>query len=161
MEVYSEFQKLGPRSKRDIPWDVYGEDDTVISDREQVLNRWKNDYFELYNDSSGDYDDSFRTEILNTKAHLERNMQDPLFVGDPQLSRPIQIDEVKKAVGHAKNRKAVGTDNIPKKVLKSPTVINVLHLFFQLCFDSGKIPSIWTQSLTRFLKTGLTIHVCH
>ena len=39
----------------------------------------------------------------------------------------------------------MGTDNIPDDVLKNDLVIGALHAFFQLCFDSGKVPEIWTQ----------------
>ncbi len=63
------------------------------------------------------------------------------------LNQPIRLEEVKKAVTRAKNGKAMGTDNIPNEVLKNDRVIGALHAFFQLCFDSGKVPSIWTQSV--------------
>ncbi len=146
-EFWKFIQKLGPRARNDIPWEVYGQDGEITSDRSDVLNKWKSDYFKLYNEDNGNFDDTFRADILNAKSHYERDMQDPLFVVEPQLNRPIQIEEVRKAVGLAKNRKAVGTDNIPNEVLKSDAIIGALYAFFQLCFDSGRIPSIWTQSV--------------
>ena len=57
------------------------------------------------------------------KLHLERGMQDPLYNPEPALNKPLDITEVRKAVGHAKNGKAVGTDNVPNEVLKTPACI--------------------------------------
>ncbi len=146
-EFWKFIQKLGPRSKKDIPWEVYDNNGDVISDRTQVLDKWKDDYSKLYNENCGHYDDAFRADILNAKSHLERGMQDPLYNPEPALNRPIDVTEVRKAIGHAKNGKAVGTDNVPNEILKVDTILGALHAFFQLCFDSSKIPSIWTQSV--------------
>ncbi len=140
-------QKLGPSKQSSIPWEVYDERGDINSDREYVLNKWKSDYFSLYNDKSNEFDDSFLNDILESKEHMERRMKDPLYTTNPDLNRAIELHEVKKVVDKAKYNKAVGTDGIPNEVLKNEPVIECLHSFFQLCFDSGKIPTVWTQSV--------------
>ncbi len=146
-EFWKHIQKLGPRTKNPIPWEVYDSSGNINTDRELILNHWKSEYSKLYNDSSGSYDDVFKADILTAKEHKERSMQDPLYNTNVFLNRPISLDEVKKVVKHAKNGKAVGTDNTPNEILKCASVAGALHALFQLCFDSCKIPSIWTQSV--------------
>ncbi len=138
-------KKLGPKRKDSIPWEVYDNEGQINCDKDYVLNKWKNDYSALFNVNNDVYDDQFKTEVLDTKSHLERGMLDPLYTPNITLNRPIEIDEVRKAVGQAKNGKAMGMDNVPNEVLKNENVIKALHAFFQLCFDSGKVPSLWTQ----------------
>ncbi len=111
------------------------------------MDKWRSDYHSLYNDNCEDFDDPFQSDILRSKDHLERRMQDPLYRANPILNRPIELIEVKKVIDKAKSGKATGTDGIPNEVLKSDIITRCLHSFFQLCFDSGKIPSLWTQSV--------------
>ncbi len=96
---------------------------------------------------SGDYDDMFRENILNMKDHKERSMQDPLYNANTNLNKPISLEEIKKVVSKAKNGKAVGMDNIPNEILKCQPITGALHALFQLCFDSDRVPTIWTKSI--------------
>ncbi len=146
-QFWKMLKKLGPNRKNQIPWEVYDENGQINCNKEYVLNKWKNDYNTLYNENNDVYDDRFRDEILNSKAHLERGMQDPLYESNRMLNQPITLDEVKKAVTRAKSGKAMGTDSIPNEVLKNDRIVGALHALFQLCFDSGKVPSLWTQSV--------------
>ncbi len=146
-EFWKMLKKLGPTRKDSIPWEVYDENGQVQREKDYVLNKWKNEFSSLLNDNTGIYDDRFKAEMLSNKSHLERGMLDPLYVSDVDLNKPITADEVRKAVTRTKNGKAMGTDNIPNEVLKNDLVIGALHAFFQLCFDSGKVPEMWTQSV--------------
>ncbi len=74
-------------------------------------------------------------------------MQDPLYVTNVELNRPIELAEVEKMVKKAKAGKSAGIDAIPNEVLKSSNIIKCLHAFFQFCFDTGLIPSVWTQAV--------------
>ena len=146
-EFWKMLKKLGPNRKDSIPWEVYDDNGQVQHNKDSVLNKWKTDFSNLLNDNAGIYDDRFKAEVLSNKSHMERGMLDPLYVSDIDLNRPIEIDEVRKAVGRTKNGKAMGTDSIPNEVLQNDSVIRALHAFFQLCFDSGKVPVMWTQSV--------------
>ncbi len=146
-EFWKYIQKLGPRAKTPIPWEVYDSDGNITTNREFVLNHWKSEYSRLYNECADSYDDAFKANILENKSHRERGMQDPLYDSNVPLNRPISMEEVEKVVSHAKNGKAVGTDNVPNEILKCKSVIGALHALFQLCFDSSRIPTVWTQSI--------------
>ena len=52
-----------------------------------------------------------------------------------------------KAVDDAKINKAAGTDCIPTEVLKNNTSVYVLHSLFNVCFETGRIPSMWAKSI--------------
>ncbi len=133
-EFWKMLKKLGPNRKESIPWEVYDDNGEINCTKEFVINKWKNDFSQLYNNNDDVYDNNFRTEIINAKSHLERGMLDPLYTSNETLNRPIELEEVKKAVGRAKNRKAMGTDNVPNEVLKNKTVIGALHAFFPAMF---------------------------
>ncbi len=109
-EFWKHIQKLGPRTKNPIPWEVYDSSGNINTDREFILNHWKSEYSQLYNDGSGSYDDVFKADIMTTKEHKERSMQDPLYNTNVFLNRPIRLDEVKKVVKNTKNGKAIGTE---------------------------------------------------
>ena len=74
-------------------------------------------------------------------------MTDPLWEENSNLNSNFSIFEVHHAVMKCKNGKSAGVDQIPYEVLKNDQVISLLTALFQLCFDSGKIPSVWNQSI--------------
>ena len=102
----------------------------------------------MYNaEPSENFDDRFYHEILSEKMFLEDGMLDPLFEQNPILNVPISHCEVKKVVNCAKNGKSSGFDKIPYEVLKFPIIIDVLHALFNLCFDTGILPSVWKKAM--------------
>ncbi len=140
-KFWNHINKLGPDRRHSIPWEVYDEDGNVSYDKNTVLLKWEEEYRKLFNDNSGSFDEEFYTRILDSKAHIERNMLDPLYTPNYTLNKPISMEEVHKAVDKTKPRKAAGTDNIPNEVLKNETVMKCLQSLFQMCFDYGIIPS--------------------
>ncbi len=54
---------------------------------------------------------------------------------------PLTLEEVQKVVMKAKIGKATGKDQIPYEILKFDNIIHTLWKLYQLCFDSGKVPS--------------------
>ncbi|CAC5420543.1 unnamed protein product [Mytilus coruscus] len=74
-------------------------------------------------------------------------MLDPLFEPNEKLYGTISIEEVKKVVFNSKDGKSPGIDLLHNEVLKNNGVISVLHKLFQLCFETGKVPSIWGKAI--------------
>ena len=61
-------------------------------------------------------------------------MLDQLREHNPDLNRPIEINEIKRVVIKSKNRKYTGIDDIPYEVLKFDCVIEVIYrLFMVVC----------------------------
>ncbi len=143
-KFWKHIHSLGPRKSSSIPWEVYDSDGNITCDKNTVLKTWEREYNCLFNDNNGIYDDDFLRDILSTKAHLERNMQDPLFTSNMSLNNSLSLEEVRKVVKKSKLGKACGTDSIPNEVLKNENMIKCLHALFQMCFDYSMIPSLWT-----------------
>ena len=60
---------------------------------------------------------------------------------EPLFEDMISLFEVQQAVKAAKTNKASGVDSIPDEVLKNDTAISCLHILFNVCFRTGKIPT--------------------
>ena len=111
------------------------------------MNKWKNDFSLLYSGGPGNSNTPFDCYIKNAVAQKESYLIDPLRENDTGLNRNFTLSEVHRAVMKCKNGKAAGYDHIPYEVLKNDKVISVLVSLFQLCFDSGKVPSAWKKSI--------------
>ena len=114
-----------------------------------MFDKWSRDFKDLYNPSqvTSLFDDDFYETVKAEKQLFEDRMLDPLFDANPYLNYTISKAEVEKVVYSAKNGKSVGPDKIPYEVLRNPTMISVLHEMFNLCLDTGILPTIWRQSL--------------
>ena len=63
-------KKLGPKA-RDIPWRVDNEDGSIITNQNDVLRRWTNDFNKLYQ-NSGEYDDDFLAHRIQLRDNLRK-----------------------------------------------------------------------------------------
>ena len=147
-EFWEHLKNLGPKRKQNIPTAVYDENGNVQTDRNFVNHTWSRDFSNLYNtQDQTEFDSKFYDEMLQHKRLLEDNLNDPLYEQSPTLNSQISRGEVEKVVHCAKNGKSVGFDKIPYEVLKAQPVIDYLHSLFNLCLDSGLIPSIWRKAI--------------
>lgn len=147
---YDQLKKLGPQRKRDrIPHEVYDVNGDISYDQNTVLSRWQNDFCALYNTHQTNIpvDAEFIERIKETKNSIERIMTDVLYDNNDYINRNITNEEVRQIALKAKNGKATGMDNIPYEVLKFENVISTLTHLYQLCFDSGRVPSEWNLAI--------------
>jgi hypothetical protein len=121
--------------KNKIPEEVLLEDGSTSYCIQDVLDKWRSDFSSLFN----------YVNITNTDANsvfvTENSNQNCSFNGQ------ISLLEVRNAILQAKNGKASGFDDIPAEVLKNDTAISFLHVFFNLCFNNGIVPSIWGKCI--------------
>lgn len=54
------------------------------------------------------------------------------------------ILDVKKAIDKAKPGQ---TNGIPSEVLRNDTTVLFLHALYNICFDNGVVPSIWSKCI--------------
>ena len=129
--------------------EVYDEKKNILNDPGTVRQTWKRDFKDLYNNFTPVNDDSQRCleEIKYENTVKEQAMNDPLYIGKTYLNRNVETSEVHKHVWKMKNKKSPGIDSLPYEVLKNDTVINALTHLYQMCLDSGKIPSVWTKAI--------------
>ena len=146
-QFWEELKKLGPKGKKYIPMEVM-RDGNIVVDRTEVLDKWKSDFESLYKNSDiHTYDSAFLSRIQNHMTYNEQQMLDPLYVSNNALNSNISLHEVQVVIDKCKNNKACGIDSIPYEILKLPIIVDICHHLFQLCFDSGKIPSMWYKAI--------------
>ena len=147
-QFWNKLKDMGPRKKKSIPFEVYDNDNTVCTDTTFVLDKWKQHFESLYKGQSNEIEyNRFKEQVKEEILLRENTMSDPLYVSNPELNCNVTIEEVRNVVMKAKLGKAAGVDCLPYEVLKSDIVIQVLVHLFQICLDSGKIPSIWRKSV--------------
>ena len=63
------------------------------------------------------------------------------------LNRNISYDGIEKVINGSSLKKACGFDGIYNKVLKCNDCKHVFCRIFNLCFEHGKVPSIWQKAI--------------
>lgn len=123
------------------------EDGTIITDKEQVMDKWKTDYEKLYNggDNTNEFD-SQQNMFPEINYVIRTNNHD---LDMTILNEPISVQEIELVITRAKVRKASGIDDIPREVLKNATCVNLLHTICSYCFEHGEIPTEWTKSIVK------------
>ncbi|CAC5401696.1 unnamed protein product [Mytilus coruscus] len=115
-----------------IPNSVVNEDGTIETDKVNVLDRWKEDFRQLFN-SDENNDETIPHSEESQNVHRDIT----------ELNEPITREEVITAVTRAKVRKATGIDDI----LKNDTAIELLYQILSGCFQLGKVPLEWTRGI--------------
>ena len=113
---------------------VKDKDGTVLSDKEEIKQRWKEYYEDLYN-APRDID---RTVLEEIPPNI-----------NPDEEPDITRSEVKAAVRKLKNRKAAGPDGLPGELLKhgGEPVIDFLHKLINEIWRTNNIPEEWGKAL--------------
>ncbi|CAG2233157.1 unnamed protein product [Mytilus edulis] len=81
-------------------------------------------------------------EILCAISSLKRNV-----IYDDMLDCEISVEEVFNVLKSSKNGKSPGYDEIPVELYKNQTMLNALTRVFNICFDSGKVPAMWSKGI--------------
>ena len=147
-KFWNHLSKLGPPRNRLIPEEVIGDDGVIITNKNDVFQKWTSDWQNIFtHKNDNEFDNRFYEDAMRRKAFLENNMLDPLYVSNPLLNTPISMEELKFVLLKTKQGKATGWDGIPNEVWKLPALNEVLLSLFQTCFDCGIIPSEWSESV--------------
>ncbi len=76
--------------------------------------------------------------------------------GGSDLEGRITLEEVRLSLARAKKGKAIGWDGIPLAVVRYDSAILYMHHLFNICFESGIIPKIWSKSIINPIQKSLT-----
>jgi len=95
---------------------------------------------------------SLNPEIINYRKFEEakESYSDPLPDQNHYLNAAFTLDELKEALSSfTSNSTAVGLDGISYQMLINfpPTWIQILHTFYQTCWQNGAIPTVWKKSV--------------
>ena len=149
---WAELKKLGPRKKDSIPMEVYDENGLISSSLPFVINKWNNDFQNLFHGYE-------RSEFDHDHYILTQQMREQLEHDPPNdaINAPITAAEVKRAVKKAKPNKAVGIDNLPYEILKNPQSQTLLLEMFNKIFSHMIIPSLWRKTIIKPIPKNSTI----
>ena len=148
-EFWRYIKNLGPKSRNKILEEVYDDEGNIVYDRNSVLEKWKKDFENLYKSDVNQFDNDFYKEIISLLRIAEDKMSDPLYIDNHVLNKNITMNEVEFVIDRLKNRKAPGIDKIPNEVLRANPVKQCLHKFFQYYFDTGLLPSCWSNAIIK------------
>ena len=148
-QFWDKLKQLGPKRKQGIPMEVYDDAGNIVCDKEQVLDKWCSEFEKLYNRENETNDPDWDRYIAHSIEMAEQRMLDPLYDQNKVLNRIITLEEIDKVVKKAKNKKNPGIDLLPNEVLKNTNLRRVLKDLFQICLDTGKIPSEWYKAMIK------------
>ena len=137
-EFWRKISRLGVGNERisKIPMEVTLQNGTISNRVEDVLHKWRDCFHELLSLSSNN--DTQYEKIIPDDEDSNQN-----------LNERISLLEVKRAIRRLKKGKSFGYDGIPSEVLTSEQCVEFLHKLFNKCFESGKVPSVWTNCIIK------------
>ena len=130
----------------------------LVSNVEDVLNVWKNDFEQLYNPPAQPVDHEFVNFVNNEKTHLELTLNNTQNTNDV-LNSPITFVEVRRSILLSKKNKTPGVDLIPNEVIKNPKICKVLFTLFNFCFQNDIVPNLWLKSTVKPIPKILKNHL--
>ena len=149
-DFWKQINALGPKRSSKIPMEVYDENGFTIRDENFVFEKWKNEFYSLYNmpsDMNSNFDNVFFEHVNSTISDIknfEKNNTDANNLVYNQLFTYAEFDKICNSL---KQGKAVGPDMIPNEVLRHVGIRQLLLDFVNFCFMNNVIPSIWRLSI--------------
>ena len=160
-EFWHKIKSLGPKKKYIIPMEIINNDGTLETNSTVVLNQWKNEFYNLYKNILGVYDDDFKEISKHFMLFNEDKMTNPLYEETGNLNINFSYEEVQYVVLKAKNGKSTGMDGIPYEVLKISVVLNFYNVYFNTVLILHILQSLGTrQLLHQFPNPELQILEC-
>jgi hypothetical protein len=138
---------VGSERTRRIPMEVVMDDGSVSRDTADVLHKWKSDFQVLLNSDN---------PVNNTTTP---SISSPTGNGCPVMDGDISVEEIGAVVVNLRRGKSVGIDELPSETLQSANVILFLHKLFNMCFVSGKMPTLWSKGIIQPIPKSSTTDV--
>lgn len=115
---------LGPKRVKSIPMELVLENGSSVFAIDCILKKWETDFGSLFSGSNcpAEWNNCFLARIVDLKNIMEANMQQDSYSFNQYLNASITEEEVKRAIGGLKLRKATGIDNLANELLKLPFI---------------------------------------
>ena len=134
---------VGNRKNKGIPWQVVCEDGTVSDNYNDVMNKWKDCYNDLYNVRNDDVNQSTFTPTLSAASKCINTM-----------NQSITVMEIYRAMAKIKSGKAFGYDIMPIEVLRNAISVRFMFKLFNKCFNGGNVLSSWLKGIITPVPKG-------
>ena len=152
-EFWKQIKALGPKRSSTIPMKVYDENGpeggNTIPDENYVMNKWKEEFYSLYNmpsELNSNFDAVFYNDIMSQLPDIKIFELNNENANNLDYNSPFTMEELDKVCNKLKCGKSVGPDMIPNEVLKHTGIRTLLLDFTNMCFTKNVIPSIWRKS---------------
>ncbi|XP_071123605.1 uncharacterized protein [Mytilus edulis] len=133
-EFWRKIGKIGVGNNRQsIPMEVKMEDNSICTDPKIVLDKWKCDFSNMLN--SGNLYETTEKDVNSC------------IITDDILDSEITNEEVVNILKLSKAGKSPGCDEIPMEMYKNQTAINALTQVFNICYNTGMIPELWSRGI--------------
>ena len=155
IEFWKSIGKVGVAhsKKNNIPVEVVLEDESISRGSYVVLEKWRSCFYNFYNPQAITQQTQQEHAIYNENVNAAQHTQDDVR----EFNNAISTDEVRRAVYSANRGKACGFDQMCAEVFKNDTAISFLHVLFNVCFNTGNIPTDWGKGVINPIpKSGTT-----
>ena len=151
-DMWSSLKKLNNPPCSRAALEIVRADDTISHDLKEILERWLLDISKLFSGVEDNpemvFDNNFYEEILNKKQEFEnltnQQQEQTSRFESSSINKAITFREVSEAINSIKFSKAYL--EIPNEAMKNENAKQILHKFFNLCFNSGMSPLDWDLS---------------
>ncbi|HEX2614968.1 MAG TPA: reverse transcriptase family protein, partial [Nitrososphaera sp.] len=140
-------------SKTQVATAMFDDSGVLQSDPVRTLAGWKR-YFETIANAADDGDERARNENpldSNFKSTIQRRLAQLVRErrSQPELDKPISMDELKKALLRLKRKGAAGPDEIPNSFLlmMGPVALDAMLNLFNRIWQSQTWPDKWREGL--------------
>ena len=132
-EFWRKIGKIGVGNERQsgIPMEVKLNDGSISCSKSVVLDKWKFDFANMFN-----------RNYISSNFNLDSEC-----VYDESLDCEISVNEVYNMLTVSKNGKSPGFDEIPVELYKNETSLFALTRIFNICFNCGKVPEMWSKGV--------------
>ena len=146
-EFWRSIKNMGRKSKKDIPLEVYDDENNILFELDDVLGKWGTEFGSLFSNTEiDDEQQRFCEEIATRNRQFEAEL---VHDSNSMLNEPFTFTEVRKIITVGKNNKAPGLDGIVHEVLKNTTCMRLLLELFNRCLESGLLPSPWLKAVIK------------
>ena len=122
--------------------EIVGHNGEIISDRHDVLDKWKTSFSKLHQREN---------EISVVDNNLDLDQRTNISEYDDAIS----VLEICRAIFKAKRKKACGIDWIPSDVFRNDCSVSILHVLFNTCYAAGVILDGVSPSVFRCTSTPM------
>ena len=113
-QFWKALKNIGPKRAgpcHSIPWKVISSDGEITSNKNDVLNVWKNKFQLLYSAPVIPVNSVFINHIIDSLAVF-----DLMYSDDVIMDSPILLEEVERAIKSKKSNKSVSIDGLPYEI---------------------------------------------
>ncbi len=127
-----------------IPWEVYDQQNNVMTDRNYVLDKWKSDFCSLFTLPPETSPEQLIFAENIKSSNTSREAQFGAVDASKEMNNDFTIEEVAKIVNKAKSGKAPGIDGLISDIFKNHNSIVLLTSLLNTCLREHLIPTTWS-----------------